>query len=441
MTRLGVALALAFALPAGAAELTRIASSFEPKDPFGMYLDVGFSRTQQMTKIVREHHQRGAVEDVTELRFKELDQRLNFDVRIGLWQDFELRFGVPLVFSKTRRWRFNDGKSLDERTDETNSTIYNNCLQANGELLDPSCPTSGAGRRPMFEVSHGPDDDVWRGGLGDMTFGLAYAFFNQQKDDTKPMWIFGVDYTAPTAERLEPGKPTAPNARGAIGDRIHKYKFYTSFSKRIGVADPYFQLWYTLPFRGPGWYSNCENPNTTGYGGSPPQPSMGRPGNCGTDQWTLSETGIRPAHTGGFVFGSELNAYDEPSKHQKVAIDLRGIATYVSEGRYYNEMSDMFGKLLYTQDYLQIGGSVGFVAHAAEYVHLKARGTLLYNTEHTLTDESIGKDFNGNGTVDITASPIEINPNFDWRADMPSRRFRATETSVWRLDLEASFVF
>ncbi|MFZ5468309.1 MAG: hypothetical protein ACOZIN_02630 [Myxococcota bacterium] len=431
MRRLGALLLVgAFAGPASAAELTRIASSFDAKDPFGMFLDVGYERTQHRTKIVREFHQQGTLEDVTELRYVGIDSRLNLDLRLGLWQDLEFRYGLPIVFQQHRRWRF------DSNTGPNNSTISNNCLQANGELLDPGCPTTGAGQRPLFEV--GDTTDSYRAGLGDMTFGLAYAFFNQRRDDTKPTWILGIDYTAPTTAMLDPTVTTARDSAGALGDRHHKYKFYTSLSRRVGVADPYFQIHYTLAYRGPGWYSNCDNPDPR---------TMGRPENCNTEQWTRSDTGIRLPHVGGIVFGSEFNAYDLPSKHQKFAIDLRGYVTYVSEGRYYNEMSDLFAKLLYTQDHLQLGGQFGIVAHAAEYVHLRASAALLYNTEHNLTDETIGKDFAGpggqgpNGTVDITQVPIELNPNFDWRTDMVSRRFRATETSIFRLDLSASFNF
>ncbi|MHB8879031.1 MAG: hypothetical protein ACYC8T_35465, partial [Myxococcaceae bacterium] len=273
MHRLSVALlALALAAPftAGAAEITHVASSFEEKAPFGMFIDVGFQRTQHRAKIVREFHQQGETQDVTELRYTDIDTRLKLDLHLGLWQDLEFHYGLPIVFQQNRTWGYAVG------TGEHNSTIANNCLQANGELLDPGCATSGAGRRSLFDFSQG-NINSYRGGLGDMTFGLAYAFFNQKKDDTKPMWIVGVDYQAPTSDLNDPTAPTTPDARGAIGDKLHRYKAYTTFSKRVGAADPYFQLHYTLAYHGPGWYSNCDNPDPR---------TMGRPENCGTSQWS-----------------------------------------------------------------------------------------------------------------------------------------------------------
>lgn len=430
MSRLRVAVVSSLLLcsaSASAAEITRLASSFEDKDPFGMFINVGFERTQNREKITREFYQRGDSEDVTELFYTKIDQRLNLDLHIGLWRDFEFRYRLPIVFGLNQNWRYSKG------TDESNSTIFNNCLQANGDLLDPNCPTTGAGRQPMYTVPF----DSYRGGMGNMTFGLAYAFFNQEKDDTKPTWIVSFDYEAPTAELWDPTATTSPDARGKIGDKNHHYTFATALSKRLGVADPYFKIHYTLPYRGPGWYSNCDNPDIR---------NTGAPQNCSTGDWSREETGVRLPHVGGIIFGSEFNAYEVKSSYQKVAFDIRGIATYVSEGRYYNELTDLDGKLHWTQDYLQVGGRFGFVAKAAEYVQLDASATLLYNTEHTLTDESIGKDLpdstgQTNGTVDVTGNPRELNPNYDWRADMPGRRLRATENWTFGLQVTGTISF
>ncbi len=433
MSRLRAAVfALCFASPwavAQAAEITRIASSFEEKDPFGMFIDVGFERTQERAKLVREFHQDGNVQDVNELRFVNIDTRLNLAAHIGLWQDFEISFGMPIVFAQDRRWRY---VQTPEATDETNSSIYNNCVRPSGEIV-PGCP--GTTREPMFVINE--DTNSFRGGLGNIHLGAAYAFFNQAKDETKPTWIVGLDYEAPTAELLDPTIVTASNARGKIGDRIHKYRFYTSLSRRLGAADPYFHVYYQLPVRGPGWYSNCDHAEDK---------YLGRPGNCGTAEWSRSETGIKPPHEAGLRFGSEFVVYERPATFQKVSFDARASVTYVGQGRYYNQMSDLFGRMLSTGDYVTLGGRVGFAAHLAEFIQLNVGIQMLYGTEHVLTDETIGKDLDpegtmGHGTVDVNTKPIEINPTFDWRADMASRRFRATEINLLTFDATLTFAF
>ncbi len=265
-----------------------------------------------------------------------------------------------------------------------------------------------------------------------MTFGLAWAILNQKKEETNPTWVVGVDYTPPMFDAIDPTIQTSPTSHGAIGDKVHKYKFSTSISKRIAFAEPYFSLHYTLPWLGPGYYSNCDNASTS---------RMAMPQNCNTPGWSRQDAAIQPPHIGGFIFGTEINAFENVARHQKIAVDIRGAVTYVSEGRYYNEMSDLLGKLLYTSDYLQLMGHFGIIGHAAEFIQLQAYAELGYNTDHFLTNESIGKDLNGNGVVDVTTNPSEINPNYDYRVDRVGRRFRIEEMSVFRAMVQVTFAF
>lgn len=410
---------------ASAAEVTRLASSFEEEKPLGLFLDVDFERTQTRSKIVREATQDSGgyhVEDVAEAWYRKIDSRLNFDLRVGLYRDVEFRAGVPLVFQQDETWDFVKGNS------PANSTIFSNQLCANGQT-GPGCA------QPLFAIP----TSTYRGGLGNLRFGLSWAVFNQVRDETKPTWVLGFDYEAPTAERLDPSLPTSPDARGGFGDRNHRYTFSTALSRRIGVADPYFRASYTVPVRGPGAYSNCEHPDAR---------SMAVPENCGKGPWSRDETGIHAPQTAAVLFGTELHAYDNPKKQQGFFIDLHGSARYVGPGRYYNALSGALGKLLSTEDYLLIGGGVGLNAKPADFFRLFATTNVSYATEHLLTAESVGQDVNGNGAVDLPdfsnpADPnrIEVNPNYDLRVDSPSHRFRASEMSVFELRLGAEFSF
>lgn len=422
------AVTLGAPLAASAADITRIASSFEEDDPFDLFIDVGFERTQTRAKIVREQlipagsSDASSRVDATELWYKGVDARLNLQLAVGLYRDLEFSFKLPLVFQQNERW---------DRTSDANagnSTITNNCLNPDGSLI-PGC---GPGNTtPLFPVPL----ESFRGGLGNMHFGLAYAFFRQEKDDTKPTWIVGLDYEAPTAKQRDPSvNTTDPDERGNIGDRVHKYQIYTSFSRRMGVAEPYFKASYTIPVQGPGIYSNCDQRNAE-------PPTLGAPENCGTGPWTRKETGIHAPTQAGMLFGVELVPFEKPQKHQKFALDLRAIGNYVGNGRYYNELSQALGKLLTSEDYFQVGGMLGVSANAAESFTIRASGTFLYNTDHTLTDEELGKDVDGNGRVDVEPGSADLNPTFDWRYDLVSRRFRAVESTSFRFDLSASFNF
>ncbi len=418
---------------ASAAEVTRVASSFEDKDPFDLFIDVGFERVQTRMLISRERHTGTEVALLPELRYTGVDTRLNLDLHIGLWHDVEFTFGLPIDFADNETWAFASGRNV------TNSTVTNECLQANGQLLDPNCGTTGVGATSLFPISQTTPAQTFRGGIGNLRFGLSYAPFNQNNDDTKPMWVVGLNYEAPTATKLDPYLLTTADTRGSIGDRHHKYTFFTAFSRKMGIADPYFRAYYTLPYKGPQWYSNCDHRDPT---------VLSYPQNCSTDagaQWTRAETGLQLPHKVGMVFGSEFLVYDMPEKTQRIALDVRGVTDYVGKGRYYNELSGVLRKMLYTGDYLKFGGQLAINALASDYVSVKASATLLYHTDHYLTDEARGVDLNDDQVVDIipdgSGNAPEVNPNFDFRFDETSRRFRASQINEFKIDITATFAF
>ena len=424
------ALTLGAPFAASAADITRIASSFEDDDPFDLFIDVGFERTQTRAKIVREQlvPEGGDPNErplASGLWYKGVDARLNLRTAFGLYRDLEFSFTLPLVFQQNERWDF---------TSNGSGTIVDTCVNASGELLS-SCGGAASGDPKLFDIANGMPQESFRGGLGNMHFGLAYAFFNQEKDETKPTWIVGLDYEAPTAKQRDPSVDTTdPDNRGNIGDRVHKYQIYTALSRRMGVAEPYFKAHYTIPVRGPGIYSNCDQRNAD-------PPNLGAPLNCDTGPWTRKETGIKAPQHLGMLFGLELVPFEKPQKHQKFALDVRGIGNYVGKGRYYNELSSALRKLLSSEDYFQVGGMLGVNAQAAESFTIRAAGTFLYNTDHTLTAEDIGQDLDGQGGVNVEPGSPELNPTFDWRYDLVSRRFRAVESTTFRFDLSATFSF
>jgi hypothetical protein len=429
------ALALGTPFVATAADITRIASSFEDEDPFDMNVDASFEFTRQRTKILREQLLRQPSQSQpaprqysAELWYTGQDARLNLDVAIGIYRDLQLSYRLPIVLARGESWNFVSGTNLG------NSTLINNCLNPNGTLVDPACATNGTGATPLFNVP----TETLRGGLDNMHFGMAWAFFNQKNDETKPTWVMGIDYEAPTAPMLDPSEETGPENRGAVGDRVHKFTLSTALSRKIGIAEPYFRVQYTLPRTGPGFYSNCDSRNDADA------PGLGFPENCSTAGWDRKTTGIQAPHTAGVVFGSEFMAFEAKGKKQNIAslaLDLRAMANYIGPGRYYNEMSGPMRKLLATSDYAQLGGQFSLTAELAEAFFVRASGMFLYNTDHALTDEKIGLDRDGNGSISLEPGSNELNPNFDFRTDFVSRRFYATESKTFRLDLSATFSF
>ncbi|MFN7132163.1 MAG: hypothetical protein ACK4N5_08775 [Myxococcales bacterium] len=423
---------------ASAAEVTRVASSFDEQDAFDLDFLAGFSRTQHRGKITRERHQEGRIADVIELRYTRIEQAMPLWLAIGLYQDLELHAGTRFVFNDDRSWGY---PGLDPQgrpvTNDANSTIFNNCITPRGQLVHPDCQGDRrVGAQPIFAVP----GQAFRGGLDDVTVGLKYALFNEVRDDTKPTWTLGFDYTMPTAAVNDPSRPTSEANRGNIGTKVHRFQFTTALSKRLGAVDPYALFSYTLPTQAPNFFTNCQNPGLLGYAE-----------NCGVGPWTARETGIRAPHVANLLFGSEFYAYDDPDKHQRVGFDIRGHIRYTSEGRAYNELSDALGKLLYTEEYLTVGGTFGIYAGiGSEHVQMRLllNASLFHDTEHFLTNESVGKDLDGackgdtsSRCVDLDNRANEINPNFDFRYDMPGRRFRISEVNTFNIMARAMISF
>lgn len=425
--------------PARAAEITRVASSFDKDNPFDLDLWVGFERTQRRGKITRERHQDGHIADVLELRYTAIHQSLPMRLAIGLFHDLELHVAASYVFNVDQSWWY-PSETLDDgvtpAVSDANSTVHNNCLDPRGNVLSPDCVNGpGNGSKPIFN-SQG---ETHRAGFSDVTFGLSWAPLSDKRDDTKPKWVLTFDYTMPTGI-LDPGsvmKPwnaTALTDKGPIGDGAHRFSFSTAISKRLGAIDPYLKFMYTYGLATSNSQTNCNIPDAK------KADLLGYSENCGKDPWVFENTGLKPPHVGGFLFGAEFFPYDNPEKEQSVSIDIQLGAIYVSEGRGYNELSDAVGKLLYNEEYLSLGGSIGVYGRAAKYVQLRVNASLYTDTGHFLTTEPVGKDLDGacrgdasSRCVDLDNHSGEISPNFDFRYDMPGRRFRITEVTVFQV--------
>ena len=68
---------------------------------------------------------------------------------------------------------------------------------------------------------------------------------------------------------------------------------------------------------------------------------------------------------------------------------------------------------------------------------------------HYLTGDSTGKDLDGTcrdesidgACIDIYEDSPEINPNFDYRYDVPGRRFRISETNIFTFSFTGRIQF
>ncbi len=412
-----VALAsLAVAPASRAAEITRVLSAADPDNPFDIDIALTYRHATSKAKITREalDPASGQVVDANELAYTRTVDLPVARLAVGLYHDLELHAELPWVLGDNRAYKYASG------VDNSNSVIYNEAYDASGV----ACP-GGPGSCPIFV----PGQTAYHGKtFGDLMVGVAWGILSERRDDTKPTWVIGLDVTFPTASRYDPS--TAPlsydkSSPAAVGERIWRYDLWTALSRQFGSVDPYVRLHASLPSLSGTTYSNCDSAAALAAN-RPPQPQMdaNAPANCAA--WGAA-AGAQPPKVLGLEFGTELVAYDNRRDSQRLAFDLRVGAEWTSASRWYDELTDMTGKLEHSDSFATLRGLAGAYFRASSAVQLKLWADFRWQSDHYISGESLSG-----------ATTTAPNPNYDWRYDTVGRRFRVSDATV--LDLGATFL-
>jgi hypothetical protein len=446
----------AFAGPARAAEITRVASRGEPGNAFDLHVTLRWDRFQERAQITRERpsaptpeNPAGGIADGDEIRYTRTVNAVVPRVAMGITDDLEIHFEWPYVLGDDRSWRFGMvGGAPSGGVPGITSSIEANAIDAEGQ---PCVDTDGDGLPgpcPLFPVA--PATTVYHGGrAGDLRGGLAWGIFDDKEDPTKPFWLLGLEVTFPTASLYDPAADrgtdwssphNVPGKPGAFGEKIWKWDLYTVLSRRLGPIDPYVKAHVTLASKSSSTYSNCEHAAALAARTIPEMTSVAAANCTGVGS---SDADAKLPWVAGLTLGTELVPFENDAEQQKVSIDLRIFADYTSSQRFYNELTDASGKLHWTEEYLTMGGFLGLYLRASRYVSLQATASLSTATPHYLTGESLGRDGSW-PAVDpsgITIDPSAMNPNFDWRYDAPGRRFRISEVANFALSFGGVLTF
>ncbi|GAC1548709.1 MAG: hypothetical protein NVS2B9_15540 [Myxococcales bacterium] len=453
----GYALAAAAAVlcvgtPARAARVTAVAGALEDGRALDFDLDVGYVHRHEATRIARENlqldpatGQRGIVL-VDELAHQRTVDELQFRVAVGLWRDLEIHLLAPLALRDDQSW---DYATVGGFSVGPVSTLANNRLDISGcsgpaSACDPNGPA-----KPIVAVP----GRTHRFGFRDPVVGVAWAPVNEARQvalhpDLFPpgkavsTWVLGFDYTVPIpGDADDPFQATVPGGALPLGHVIrkaHELSLWTAFSKRYRVLDPYLKLRLTVPLaiRGAsGAADNCRHPEIL---------ADVAPQNCVDPAWK-NQTGYEPPPRFAVSLGSELVVSEGSGRGQKLAFDLRVDLTYFGRGRDYSQVSDALRKLTLVEQHLGLDGSLGFEGRLFRWASLRVAGTLGIVTPHFLTGESIGKDLDGDGSIDVSAGAAarsrEQNPTYDFRLDPTGRRLRAELSVLWGASATLSMNF
>jgi hypothetical protein len=503
-----VALVLALmgaAAPALAADPTDVVDAADDDDPFDLHIEPRFTQTLKRAVIRREYpcNPNASAEDIQafprldtrcaepsvvyrkEMEFAQDTNQLDVDVQIGLYKDVELHLTLPYVFSDQRTLTYAPGdrdieavsasnSSVDPSDDRIVADIANNVRSTN-EANDLTRQYFSTYR--LFSLAGEGNVGPARSGFGDMTLGLAWNPFNDQRDDTKATLKLQFDYLIPTGEVAEGGNE-------GVGRGVHELQWTVASSKRFKYLEPYFSVKYVLPIASDGSLFQKVGPG---------------------------QTLIEPGQRAEVTFGSEFIPFEDPVQGRKFTIDIGLHWGFTAEGRDYSPLFDALassqcngltpdqikdaidavrdparpapretinraacrwvidqpgnadgspiyslnqealgsvGDLAFSHDgitdyesYATFGANFGMSFQPSPYFVLRAKLNLRHEQEHFLTAARTGKDSaDANDTVKFD-EPNERNPYYNPTLDSVGNRFRVEETLIFSWQVGAALQF
>ncbi len=443
-------------------EITSVVDAFDKDDPFDLNLVLGFTQSWKHASIRRETqlNQPGlatgnfipATENIAS--YSSSMSTLLVGADVGIYKDLALILRLPVILS----W----AQSLGD--------LNGSAAQAPYTLADPQ------GGPPLFTV---PFTSPTRSGIDYFAAGLDWAIYNQERDDTKPTWIIGIEGRFPVGSPLhacnanpaqgmaqcpDPSRGVMPTPASASRDPGISKGFYsligkTIWSRRFGYVEPYSGFWVQADF-----------PNSeSDFGKWNPQNNLER----------------TPPLQGSFGLGLEVVPYEHREEFQRLSADFRLKGTYRSPGRDYSEIFDALGSSASTSlrspnpsQYVAGGGANMSVAdqnseqvyftgiteaqaygsftlsgaatwQAGEYIKFSVGTAFTYAQPHLVT---AADTCNPNSSTPAAAGPcrsvfqgasIQGVPNPDHRdaIDLPGRRFSVDDTTVIDLWVQGVVMF
>lgn len=325
--------AVSGATPASAAEVTRVASSFEEENRFDIHLGLAYSFNYKSAAILREWNSGAAGDDenrlVKDLIYRQKRHLLTPSIEIGLWHDLSVYMALPVILSDQRSYEFDQRADDCVYGDQVPPEPEATCVNKNNStaVRDGIIPRDGfdaTTNGAPFDQFTGPGTELifqgpTRRGIDQFWVGLKYGILNQNKRAHMPNWIIGAE------GRFGVGRPMTftrdiqendPAGNHRVGRRIHEIGLWTALSRRHRFLDPYFTAFWRQSIRG----GNSQFQDFSRFG---------------------AQSEKQPQSTAGMTFGTEVVPWERKAKQLKVAILLEGSAVLHYGGRGYSEIWEL----------------------------------------------------------------------------------------------------
>lgn len=319
-----------FSATTQAAEVTRVASSFDGDNKFDLHFGVGYDFNFKKAALLREWSDANNPSStvVRDLLYQQFRHVVTPSLEIGLYKDLAVYLNVPIVVADQRTYsfdqeadpcRYGDGATIMNPATcvnhDNSTTIRDGIIPRGGfDATKPDSPYNNFGGTDSQTIFKG----ATRRGVDQLHVGLKYAILNQDRLSHMPKWVIGIE------GRFAIGKPMTfsrdtqmsdPSGNHSVGRGMHELGVWTSLSRRYRFLDPFFTAW---------WYQAIRAGNTefAKYGGA--------------------QDKVNPQSQTGVTFGTEIVPFERKAKGQKVAVVIRGLAMLKYNGRGYSEGWELF---------------------------------------------------------------------------------------------------
>ncbi len=415
-------------------EYTDVLDAFESvDDPFDFSVRLGFVRSQEDAVIERERNAAGAftVDTLAIADYQSVRSALVLDAEIGIYRDLMLFWRLPLVFSDTREL------TIPEAAQCSSAECRHRAREVQ-QVLSDTRPTSTE-LEPLFELD-GTTASRTRSGVPAVDVGVAYGILNQYRSPGLPTWIVLAETRFSIGAPMDACIDGVSGCEAGASRGTTRLELGTRFSYRYRFVEPYLGLDHAFE-----WSSGA----VTAF----------EPGGDGPH---AIDTGL-PSVTGLTVGGSVV-PWEHRGRFQQLAIDVRGRAEYVSDGRDYTPLFDVLGTstnpyldtpqprdngrpiafngLTQVQSHARLSFDLGLLLQAARYVKFRVGLTLAHATRHLLTGARPCTEAT-RGEGEASGSCGERVPNALYRAviDQPGQRFVISSQLAYSVSATAAAQF
>lgn len=411
------------------ASYTSVLDAFEVSDLPDVSIGLSFRRTQSSAMIGRERVAEGETiaggyRNVA--RSEQATSALSIDLASGVFRGVMVFVRLPLVLS--------DQRSLVQPPDAGPTAPTDELADASAYTPEAAAEGTQNGQANQGDQANQADKlfshdyrSITRSGIPGLDIGAAWQITNQYRTAYLPTWVVQVESRVGLGKVLRPCS-AGDSCVGGVSRGTLTLELDSRWSYRYRWVEPYLGLRYVHE-----WATGASErfvPGAVADGLDVGLPSR--------QQLTL---------------GTALMVWEDRGRYQRMSIDLRGVATYISAGRDYSQLFDVLGgsknALLSQTDpsqgelpfygitqvdgHAQLRADLAVEAQAARYVQFRLGVSLMRMSQHLLT----GAAPCGHSGPSV-CQPGQANPLYRAVIDQPGQRFAMLENL--RYDLFATAI-